>query len=418
MAKENAVKEKRSLKDQVISLVTNRNLILVMFMLTLSTIATQTSKTCINAYGKSLGASMSILGMIATLMQVGKMSVRPFAGRGVDKFDPRKWMIFCTILRAITYVLFASFTNLPMFAAARFLEGVTNAMMVTTLHSLTSLCVSRAEITTAIALYTTFPQLFAAIAPWAAAKTFAINNKIPFYVSIVCLLLLIVLSLFLRLPEGARKDTAKEAELKQKGYGGKKGFHITDFVAPRGFWFLPTSWCNSAVLASEDLLIVVYATEMGNPAAGAMFFTMKALVKLWGSIPLALLADRIGDKWIIYFGFAMKALSFALIAFIHNPAIFAIAGFIYGLGMPAQNALQGQAVKIMPRSQTGIGVSTHLLLTDIGVMIMSTVSGVLCDHMGFNTAFLVFGGIAFCGVLFYAFTAKKIDSMIAEVAES
>lgn len=404
-------KRKNSLINEAVSLLTNKNLLLVMLMHTCNQCATQLSKTSINVYGKSLGATVAILGFISTINSWGKICCRPFSGRGVDKFNPRTWMITCSILRMLCYMCFALFNSVPMFGLARFMEGVTNALMVTSLYSLTGLCVTKAQIGTAMALYGLVPSLFSAGITAVSTNVYAMGEKMPFYGSVVLLGIMCVLSMFLKMEPRA----PKAAPAKEKKVAAPKGkFKLTNYIALEGLWFLPMMWANSAHLAAEDLLIVVYATEMGHPAAGALYFSVATLVKMWAVLPMGALADKIGAKWVIYFGFLCKASGFLLLAFFPSAFMFTIAGVLKGVAMPMQNVMQAQAIKVMPKSKMGIANSTHLLLTDFGVMLMSTAVGIVCATTGFSSAFMIFGCLAALGAVCYAVMKGKIEKMVEE----
>nr|WP_252198499.1 MFS transporter [Clostridium sp. MCC353] len=381
-------------------------------MLTCNTCATQLSKTSINVYGKSLGATVAVLGFIATLNSWGKICCRPFSGRGVDKFNPRIWMITCSLLRMACYLCFALFDSVAMFGAARFLEGVTNALMVTSLYSLTGLCVTKAQISTAMALYSFIPALFSAGTTAFSTRVYEMGQKVPFYGSVGLLGIMCILSFFLKMSPQNEKKKEQGSEEQQKEKTSKKGFKITNYIALEGLWFLPMMWANSAHLAAEDLLIVVYATEMGYPAAGALYFSVAMLVKMWAVLPMGAMADRIGAKYVIYFGFLCKAVGFILLAMYPTALMFTVAGVLKGFGMPMQNIMQAQAVKVMPKSKMGIANSTHLLLTDFGVMFMSSAAGFICAAVGFSKAFMVFGALAACGAVCYAVMKGKIEGMV------
>lgn len=408
------MEKKNSLVQEIKSLVTNRNLLLIILMTTLNSCATTVSKTYINQFGKDLGIGVAILGFIATANSWGKILSRPFSGRGMDKFDPRKWMIACISLRIATYLVFAVFDGTVAYGVARFMEGVTLSLMMTSSYSLTSLCVTKAQIGTALALYSLVPSLFMALATMLSAAAYAFNPKMPFYCSVILLVGMLVLTFFLKMPARNTVETNASDTAKNTGRPAeKKKFKLSNYIAFEGLWFLPMMWCNSAHLATEDLLIAVYAGELGYPAAGAAYFAMGSLVKSWAVVPAGALADRIGAKWVIYFGFACKAVGYVLLALNPSVMMFTVAGVLKGVAQPMQNVMQAQAIRIMPKSKTGIANSTHLLLTDIGVMLMSALAGMACAAMGYSSAFIVFGIVAFGGAISYGLLNRKIENMIA-----
>ena len=405
-------KKKNGLLQEAISLLTNKNLLLVMIMLVLNNSATHLSKTSINVYGESLGTTVAVLGIIGALNSWGKIVCRPFSGRGVDKFNPRNWMIVCGVLRMVTFLLFAVSDSVFLFGVSRFMEGVTNALMVTALYSLTGLCVTKDQIGTAMALYGLMPGLFTALVQGISTMVYDVGVKLPFYGSVVMLAVMCVISLFLKMPA---RDAEEKVKLPDEPKGKTK-FKLTNYIALEGLWFLPMMWANSAHLAAEDLLIVVYAAARGEAAAGALYFSVSTLVKMWAVVPVGAFADRVGAKWAIYFGFICKAAGFILLALYPSAMMFIVAGVLKGLGMPMQNVMQAQAIKIMPRSKMGIANSTHLLLTDFGVMLMSALAGIVCAATGYTGAFLTFGIVALLGVVCYALLSKKIEGMVEQAS--
>lgn len=405
--------KKTSFWQELFKLVTNKNILLVLLMTSLNASAQFMAKTPVNVYGQSLGISMTVLGFITTAMGIGKLICRPIAGHGADKFPVKKWLAFTVLIRVITYVVYAMTQSLAGFTIARLLEGASFALLGTAMYTITCQCASKKMLGTAIALYATIPKLFLMFMPTLSMILYEGKGAaVPFWFAAGFVALIWVLSLFLDV--NPAEAPAPAPEVKKE----KKKFALSSFFAKEGFIFAPMCWANSAIVAAEDLIVVVYATALGYPVAGGLYFSLKNTLSLILNVPMGVLADRsrLLQKLICSFGFISKAVAFFLLAFFPSAIMFSIAGAIVGLGMPLQNIMQAEAVKIMPKSKAGVANSTHLLLTDIGVMVLSPLCGGLVEGLSYQSTFLIFGILGAAGGVLFFILDKTINKMIDKSA--
>ncbi len=401
MKKEN---KKTNILQDIVKIVSNKNLFIVLLISILNSLAQFAAKTPVNVYGKSLGLSMTVLGGITTLMGIAKMVTRPFSGYGADHLPVKKWVTICCLIRGATFLVYAMTNSVAGFVLGRFLEGISFALIGTAMYTIISTSVDKKALGTAIAVFVTVPKLFQMIMPTVAMILYKNKGEsAPYWVAVICMVLSVLLTQFLKFNDERRN---KKENSKPKG--------LSDLIAFEGLWFLPLMWANSAIVAVEDLLVVVYATSLGYPISGGLYFSFKNALTLALNVPIGALADKIGEKYVICFGFLSKAIAFFLLAFFPSEWIFSIAGAIVAIGQPMQNVMQAKAIKIMPSSKAGIASSTHLLLIDIGVMIVSPIAGYISERFGYSQAFIISGCVAALGILAYALLYKRLDRMEAE----
>jgi MFS family permease len=131
-----------------------------------------------------------------------------------------------------------------------------------------------------------------------------------------------------------------------------------------------------------------YSEQRDVVAGAGLFFVAYAIAMLLMRFVLGTLQDRKGDNVVVYLGLVCFVLALGLLAVADADWHVVVAGALTGLGygtlMPAAQAI---AVSAVPPHQLGTGISTLLLLADVGIGLGPIFLGVLVSATGYGTMY-------------------------------
>lgn len=386
----------------------SRNFLLVLAISCFNQFAVMAVKTPINQFGNELGIAVSMLGMITTMYQASKMIVRPFWGNLNDKMNRKKAMTIALIVQGIAYCVYAVTASVPMYLLGRFVEGVSFGIVSTSVYSALGTAVDRKVLGTAMGFYATFPQIVKALAP-ALSMSLYMNHgpKYSFLAAAGCTVMSIILAQFMDFSNV--KTRAKAANDNVKG--------IEKFFTKKSLYFLPYQLVDGFQNGVLDLTVVLYATALGYPEAGALFFSVQAFVTIFVAVPFGFIQDKVGGKVSVTIALLCRAAGCLLIAFAPTATNFLIAGILCGTAKPGNNVIQTENMKLVPKSRYGVANSSLLLMTDFTVMIGAAVGGWIVDFAGgYSACFKVAGIILIVGAIIYLLEQPMLKRLADEAA--
>lgn len=386
----------------------SRNFLLVLAISCFNQFAVMAVKTPINQFGNELGIAVSMLGMITTMYQASKMIVRPFWGNLNDKMNRKKAMTIALIVQGIAYCVYAATASVPMYIIGRFVEGVSFGIVSTSVYSALGTAVDRKVLGTAMGFYATFPQIVKALAP-ALSMSLYMNHgpKYSFLAAVACTVMSIILAQFMDFSNV--RSRAKAVNDNVKG--------IEKFFTKKSLYFLPYQLVDGFQNGVLDLTVVLYATALGYPEAGALFFSVQAFVTIFVAVPFGFIQDKVGGKVSVTIALLCRAAGCFLIAFAPTATNFLIAGILCGTAKPGNNVIQTENMKLVPKSRYGVANSSLLLMTDFTVMIGAAVGGWIVDFAGgYSACFKVAGIILIVGAIIYLIEQPMLKRVAEEAA--
>lgn len=385
----------------------SKNFIIVLVISCFNQFATMAVKTPINQFGKELGLAATLLGMIATLQGIFKMACRPVWGNVVDRMNKKTAMTIALLIQVAAFLIYAFTDSVPVFVIGRFMEGASFAVVGTSVYAALGFVVDRRALGTAMGFYATFPRIVQAAAPVASMSIYTnFGAKWSFLTAVGCTLVSVFLTQFLTFNAGMT--------LPKKTMPAEKKRKLSDIISVKGLLFIPMVLADGFQNGVLDLIVVVYATALGFPAAGAFFFSVQSIVTICLAVPFGFIQDKFGGKVSVVIAFLCRAAGCILIAVNPTYSSFMIAGVLCGTAKPGNNVLQTDAMKLQPKSRFGIASSTHLLLCDFAVMLGSAIGGILVDNAGYSVCFTVAGVILVLGAVVYLAMQPIIQKAIDE----
>jgi MFS family permease len=356
---------------------------------------------------RQFAASDAASGLASSSFVVGATVARLFTGYLVDRLGKRRVLLVSLVLVVIACALYLTAGSLSLLIAVRTVHGFAYAFVSTAAMALAQSAIPaarRAEGTGFLALGTT---LATAVGP--ALGLFLVGSfdyDVLFRVAVGTSVAGLVLGLFLQEPPvPAPAAGVGTGEGSGEGAATAGRFSLRNIlhpaVVPIGIFMLLVGLCYAGVITYLN----AYAEERDVVAGASLFFLAYAVAMFAMRFVLGKVQDRRGDNVVVYFGLVFLTVALVVLALATEDWHVVLAGACTGLGygtlMPAAQAI---AVGAVPVHRVGTGISTLLLLADLGIGLGPVVLGVVVSAAGYGTMFLVLAVLAIVAAVFYQVT--------------
>jgi MFS family permease len=350
---------------------------------------------------RQFAASDAAGGFASSAFVVGATVARLVAGYLVDALGRRRILLVALVVVVVACALYLPADSLPLLIAVRIVHGIGYAFASTATMAIAQSAIPsarRAEGTGYLALAST---LATAVGP--ALGLFLVGSfsyDMLLWTSLGTAVVGLALGLLLRRPRHQREDAAAAAAAEPATPRAR--FSIRDIahpaVVPIGVFMLLVGLCYAGVITYLN----AYAEQRHLETGAGLFFLAYAAAMLVMRFVLGRVQDRRGDNAVVYLGLISFALALGLLAVASADWQIVVAGALTGLGygtlMPASQAI---AVSAVPPHKLGTGISTLLLLTDVGVGLGPIALGVLISAAGFGTMYAVLAGLVVVAAVYY-----------------
>lgn len=349
---------------------------------------------------REFAASEAASGLAASSFVIGATIARLIAGYVVDSLGRRRVMLAALVVVTAACGLYLVSTTLPLLIIVRLLHGFAYAFASTALMAIAQAAIPSQRRAEGTGYYALGSTLATAVGP--AMGLFlagSVSYTFLFVVTLGTAVLGLVLGLFLRRP--ARRSRAGSDQ--DAGAGAKRPrFSLRDVahpaVIPIGIFMLFVGLCYAGVITYLN----AYAEQRDLASGAALFFPAYAAAMLVMRFVLGRVQDRRGDNVVIYLGLVSFALALALLAVADTDWQVVLAGALTGLGygtlMPACQAI---AVSAVPADKLGTGISTMLLLMDVGLGLGPILLGSLVTATGYGAMYAILAGVVVFAALVY-----------------
>ncbi|RKQ35216.1 MFS transporter [Kocuria tytonis] len=347
---------------------------------------------------RSFAASDAVGGFASSAFVVGATLARLVSGYLVDALGRRRMLLISLVVVAVACALYLPAGTLPVLIAVRMVHGFGYAFASTAVMTIAQSVIPdsrRGEGTGYFALGTT---LATAVGP--ALGLFLVGSldyAWLFWTTLVTAVLGLVLGIFLREPLAKR-----EAQAAAEGPTARPKFTLSDIahpaVIPIGCFMLLVGICYAGVITYLN----AYAEDRGVTTGAALFFVAYAVAMLVMRLVLGKVQDQRGDNVVVYLGLVCFAVALGILAMANQDWQVVVAGAMTGLGygtlMPAAQAI---AVSAVPSHKLGTGISTLLLLMDVGIGLGPVILGLLLSAAGFGVMYTVLTVLVVVSALLY-----------------
>lgn len=349
---------------------------------------------------KQFAASDAASGLASSAFVLGATLARIVAGYLVDTFGQRKTLVVSLVVVVLACALYLPAGSLPLLIAVRMLHGIGYAFASTSTMALAQSSIPparRAEGTGYFALGSTFA---AAVGPAIGLMLVTdFDYNVLFVVALATAVVGLALGLLLHrfthqpIPDDVDNDDAARS---------RATFSLRDVahpaVVPIGVFMLLVGLCYAGVITYLN----AYSEERSVVAGAGLFFVAYAAAMFVMRFVLGKLQDRRGDNVVVYLGLVSFAIALAILAVADQNWQVIVAGALTGLGygtlMPASQAI---AVRMVPPHKLGTGISTLLLLTDLGVGLGPILLGLLVSTTGYGAMYALLAALVVVAAIFY-----------------
>ncbi|MFD5867778.1 MFS transporter [Corynebacterium sp. NPDC060344] len=347
-------------------------------------------------------------GFASSAFVVGATLARLVSGYLVDTLGHRRIMLVALAVTVAACALYLPDGSFVMLIAVRIIHGVAYAFASTATMTIVQSVIPAARRAEGTGYFALGSTLATAVGP--ALGLFVVRHfdySTLFLGALAVTVAGLVLALFLR-PSGEAladetmaEETAGE-DRPDSGAAARPRLTLSDIahpaVVPIGCFMLLVGLGYAGIITYLN----GYAEQRGVAAGAGLFFVAYAAAMLITRFTLGRVQDRRGDNVVVYFGLVTFVAALALLAVADADWQVVAAGALTGLGygtlMPAAQTI---AVRVVPRDKLGTGISTLLLLLDVGVGIGPVVLGVVATSVGFGAMYAVLAVIVALAAVFY-----------------
>jgi len=329
-------------------------------------------------YAKSIGGSETVAGLIVGLFTFAAVLVRPFSGNLLDS-KGRKVVLIAGI--TIFLVSAASYTwayLVWMLLALRMVHGLGWGVTTTAAGTVASDIIPAARRGEGMGYYGISSTIAMSVGPALGLAIIAhYSFERLFIISVLFAAAGLVTGLFINYEgiDGKAGDSSKmDGGTKLKGVIIEKSA-----IAPSLVLFFTALSYGGIVTFLKP-----YADFRGIENIGP-FFTVYALVLLFGRPVMGKMADRYGAGPLLVPGILLIAAALFTLMNASSMAVFLLAAVLYGLGFGAvQPVLNALVISLAPPERRGAANATFFSAMDLGIGLGAVILGAISEWVGYS----------------------------------
>lgn len=339
-----------------------------------------------------LGVSKSTIGMIEGIAESTASILKIFSGWLSDRLGKRKLLMTIGYgVSVLSRPIMATAGNWTDVLAARFVDRFGKGVRTAPRDAIIADSVENNNLGKAFGFHRSMDTLGAVIGPGIAFFVLAMfmnNFRLVFWLSVVPGIIAVILIIFfITEKQRDRKELAPLPKLTFKDFNG-------DF---RRYILVITVF---SIGNSSDAFLILRAESLGIPKEFIpVVYLVFNLIYSMSSMPMGILADKIGTRKMVAFSFIFYSGIYAGLAFatgkLHIIALFILYGLFKGMSEGTQRAY---LASIAPPERKATAFGIYNMAVGIALLPASIVAGALWDKIGPEAAFLygtVTGIIAF-----------------------
>lgn len=354
-------------------------------------------------YTISLGATMSIAGLVAGVFAITSVTIRPFAGFATDRFNKRHLLIVSTIFLAISALGLKISYNIYTLFFFRIIQGMAFSISVTVINALATTYMPQKRIGEGVGFMGLGYILATAISPNLGLEiSTRFGFKYVFYLSFIVVMIAVVLiSIIPYNPPNKETLTVNKFQIK-----------INDFFASELTIFAILACLFTFMNGVIGSFLAMLGDERHISNIG-YYFTVNAIVILIIRPLSGKLLDNKGLSVIAFPAFLMAIAASILLVFSTSLWMILAVAVLYGIGQSSLSpALQATCVKRLGHSRVGVATSTYFIGYDAGQGLGPIIGGTIAGKLGLTFVFYICGALLFAGIVIYYLYTLKIRSKL------
>jgi len=362
--------------------------------------------TMIVDYSKnSLGASLSIAGILSGIFSISALCVRPFSGMAVDRLNKKSVCIFASTVIALSCLGYAVAPNIPTLLVIRIIHGAAFGISSTANIALVSKFIPKERMGEGLGYYG-LGQVFAqAIGPnLGVVLEEAYGYRVLFYLITAMSFVGVVMLTQFKNPDN-RKDGRQNQEVKSR-------FSFSNMIAREALVYAIIGGIFSFGNGVVNSFLKLLADER-SIAGYTIYFSITAFVLFGMRIVIGRVVDKQGLSLIVNVSLLASFLSMLFLGFAHALPLIIASALLKAFGQGGgQISLQAECIKKVESSRTGVATSTYFIGADIGQGIGPSVGGAIAACSGYTSLFVFTAALFIIGMiafnLYQNFTRKTL----------
>lgn len=354
--------------------------------------------TLISKFANYLGATSTVVGMIASMFTITALLVKPISGPAIDTFSKKKILCGAILVIMVAFITYGSAHSVGTIVVARLIHGCGMGFTASTCLALASDALPKDKLTQGIGYFSLGQAIVSAVGPTIGLSLVKVlGYNMTFFVGAAMMGAAAILAATMKVPPQTGE--------KKKLVISLSNMFAKEAIIPAVFlFFLAMSY------GTISSFLVLYAQEERGVEQIGLFFTVNALCLLVTRPVIGKLADKFGIHKVLLPAFCMFALSLFMISISDSLPMFLMTAVINACGYgAAQPTIQALCMKCVTPERRGVGGSTNYIGTDLGYLIGPTLSGMLVSNFGYSAMyrFMILPILAACVVFFIVYPKIK-----------
>lgn len=346
-------------------------------------------------------ASESMGGLAAGIFIIGMLFGRLVAGRFIDLFQPKYFLLGGIIFSIITVALYFTINSLLIIMIVRLLHGVAFGFSSTATGAISSTIVPEERKGEGIGYYALSTTIAAAVGPFVGLE---ISGNLGFQSNfLVCLIVIVGSLLFALTVNKVPKEEDEVAEEAAPASGLAKFIQKEALPIATVIVFIGIAY--SSVLS----YLSIYTKLIDLASFSGLFFVVYAITTFVTRPVTGKIYDAYGENKIMYPVLISFALGFLILSMSHGAVLLLISAIFIGLGygtiIPSAQAI---AIQQSPKKKIGLATSTFYMFTDFGAGIGPVLLGLIIPLTGYRSLYVIMTIlVVFATVLYFVLHGKK-----------
>jgi len=352
-------------------------------------------------YAVSLGASLSVAGMVVGIFSIVALIARPFSGILGDKLN-KKWLLTAFLFfNGFSTLLYILAPNIPWLIPVRILHGFMFSVSGTIVFAMGAEFIPRNRIGEGIGFLGMGQIIGFAIGPNAGIFVFENHSyQLVFIISGIVIMITGLSMLLMKYDYTAPEPDPETLATKNK-------LRLKDFFAVE---LIPNVIFVSILtlgMGITNSYIVLFGYERGIGNIG-LFFIVNAVVVLITRPTMGRLTDRKGVPFIVLPGYIIAAVALALLGASYSIAPILLAAVLFAIGVGgSMPAIQADCLQRLDATRRTVATGTYMIGLDIGMTIGQIFGGSASDAFGFGATFYGSAVLMLVGFVFYFIYTKR-----------
>ena len=336
--------------------------------------------TIISSYAITMGADLTLAGILAGIFSLSALCIRPISGLAIDLLNKWNMCIFSTILIGFSFLGYAIAPSVGAMLFVRVLHGVAFGINGTVIAVLVSESVPKERLGEGLG-YFGMGQIIAQIC--GPNLGIAMKERFGYHLLFAFIALLTLLAIVLLFWVKQNIHIHKNEKPKKL----KRYFKLGNLIAKECIVYALIGGLFSLGNGITNSFLVLLGEERGIHNI-YWFFTTNAMILLMLRLIIGKVVDKSSLTLIVNISLVVSAISMLMIGQSKGLILILIAAALKAVGQGGgQISLQSACIKKVDITRVGIATSTYYIGADIGQGFGPIIGGKLVDLYNYEIMF-------------------------------